>query len=336
MENQDMFENEWEQALPPENEMRQIQKSIRRKNWKIISISVVLAAVVLLVSVFGIIPAVERLYWNADEFSYGKRSDLEATLFAYTELFNPYYATTTLNYRHTGFASYDLEVMMFSRTGQERRSAGGSLTRNELSMDQYFSDTSSQSYSFRRHRLPFWEPEQEMIDAVCSQLEELPEYIRLEARLSFLDDITMEELIAFKDKYPMMRITWVAIRATEPTTEWRPLCGMSPFNGGSVFDGMYRDYPYFNLGSVHDSGQVERHFKALLQYSADQVEMGRGIAHYDDWDIYQNALDYVEENGVLSYGVVVMASPELLLEVMNDELVSFVDPIDGWIDLSLK
>jgi hypothetical protein len=64
--------------------------------------------------------------------------------------------------------------------------------------------------------------------------------------------------------------------------------------------------------------------------------MGRGIARYDDRDIYQNTLDYVEENGVLSYGVVVMASPRLLLEVMDDELVSFVDPVDGWIDLSLR
>ena len=336
MENKNIFDNEWEQTSPSENEMKQIQKSIRKRNWKIILTSVVLAAASLLVSVFGIIPAVEQLYWNADEFSYGHRSDLEATLYAYTALFNPDHDAAILNYRHTGFASYDLELRLSSRTGQESINVGGTLSRNQLSMDEFLENTSVKSHMFNRHYLSSSEPEQRMIDTVRSQLEELPEYIRLEANLSFREDITMEELMAFKDKYPMMRITWVAIRATEPTNEWTTLCGMSPFNGGSVFDGMYRDYPYFNITSVRDAGQVKLHFKALLQYSADQVEMGRGIARYDDRDIYQNTLDYVEENGVLSYGVVVMASPKLLLEVMDDELVSFVDPVDGWIDLSLR
>lgn len=336
MENKDMFDMEWEQELSPENEVKQIQKSIRNRNWKIVCVSVLLAAAVLLVSVFGIIPAVEKLYWNADEFSYGQRSDLEGTLYAYTQLFNPAHDTASLYYRHTGFASYDLELRLLSRTGRESLSIGGTLYRNKLSMDQFFEDTSVEGHMFWRHCLPFNEPEQWITDAVRSQLEELPDYIQLEANLSFREDITMEELMAFKDKYPMMRITWVAIRVTEPGTEWTALCGMSPFNGGSVFDDMYKDYPYFNIADVHDAGQAEQHFEALLQYSADQVEMGRGIARYDDWDIYQNALDYVAENGVMSYGVVVIATPELLLEVMDDEQVILVEPIDGWIDLSKK
>ena len=330
MENKDFFENEWEQTPVPEREMKQIQKSIRRRNRKIIAISVVLAAVLMIGCIYGVVPAVEKLYWNADEYSYGHRSDLEATLFAYTELFNPDCSTATLNYRHSGFASYDLEVILFSRTGQESHSVSGTLSQNRLSMDQNFRDTSPASYSFRRHLLSM---DQAILDDVHSQLEELPEYIRVEASLSFREDITMEKLVAFKEEYPMMRITWVAIRATEPTSEWTPLCGMSPFNGGSVFDGIYRDYPFFNLADVRDAGQAEQHFKALLQYSADQVEMGRGIVPYDDWDIYQNALDYVEENGVKSYGMVVMATPELLLEVMDNELVSFVDITDAWIDI---
>jgi len=276
----------------------------------------------------------ERLYWNADEFSYGQRSDLEAALYAYTELFNPGYTTSKVNYRHIGFASYDLEIQLFSRTGQESRSVGGSLTRNRLAVDDFINNRTSAQNGFLRKRLPFSQPDQALTDSVRAQLEELPEYIRVEASLSFREDITMEELVAFKEEYPYMWITWIAIRATDPTTEWTPLCGMSPFNySSSVFDGMYRDYPYFNPANVHDAGQAEQHFKALLQYSADLVDKGRGIAPYDDWNIYRNALDYVEENGVLSYGVVVMATPELLLEVMNNELIAFVDITDAWIYL---
>ena len=334
MEDKDIFESEWEQELPPENEMKQIQKSIQKRNWKIISISLILAEAILLVSVFGIIPAVEKLYWNADEFSYGHRSDLEAALYAYTELFNPGYTTSKVNYRHTGFASYDLEIHLFSRTGQESRSVGGSLTRNRLAVDDFINYSTSAQNGFLRKRLPFTEPDQALTDAVRTQLEELPDYIRVEASLSFRDDITMEELVAFKDEYPYMWVTWIAIRATEPTTEWTPLCGMSPFNYSCpVFDGMYRDYPYFTPSNVNDAGQAEQHFKALLQYSADLVDKGRGIAPYDDLEIYQNALDYVEENGIMSYGVVVMATPDLLLEMMDNELIAFLDITDAWIYL---
>ena len=334
MENKDIFEKDWEQELPQENEMGEIRRSIRKRNRKLVLISVILAAAILLVSVFGIIPALERLYWNADEFSYGHRSDLEAALYAYAELFNPGYTVSKVGYRHAGFASYDLEIQLFSRTGQESRSVGGSLSRNRLAVDDFINNRTSAQNGFLRKRLPFPKPDQALIESVRAQLEELPEYIRVEASLSFREDITMEELVAFKEEYPYMWITWIAIRATEPTTEWIPLCGMSPFNYFSpVFDGMYKDYPYFNPANVHDAGQAEQHFKALLRYSADLAEKGWGIAPYDDWEIYQNTLDYVEENGVMSYGVVVMATPEYLLEVMDHELISFVDLTDAWIDV---
>lgn len=333
MENQDMFDKEWEQKLPPENEMKRIQKSIRKRNWKIVFVSVMLAAAVLLGCVYGVVPAVERLYWNADEYSYGQRSDLEATLFAYTELFNPGYTTSKVNYRHTGFASYDLDIQLYSRTGQDSRNVGGSLTQNQLSVDEFINNSSSAGV-FWGNYLSSYNPDQAMIDSVRAQLENLPEYIRLEASVSFRKDITMEELVAFKDKYPNMWITWIAVRTAEPGTEWTQRCGMSPFNYfSSVFDGMYKDYLYFNPADVHDAGQAEQHFKALLQYSVDQVEMGRGIAPYDDWDFYKNALGYVEENGVMSYGVVVMATPELLLQVMENDLVAYVDITNAWINL---
>ena len=69
MENKEIFNNEWEQEVLPENELKQIRKSIRKRNRKTIIISAVLAVAVLLGCVYGIVPAVERLYWNADEFS---------------------------------------------------------------------------------------------------------------------------------------------------------------------------------------------------------------------------------------------------------------------------
>ena len=91
MEDNNIFEQEpqWKPGSAPVSEIRKIQKTIRSRNRKIISISVVLAAVLLVVSVFGIIPWAESLYWNPDETTYRDATDLKIALDAYTELFNP-------------------------------------------------------------------------------------------------------------------------------------------------------------------------------------------------------------------------------------------------------
>ena len=134
MDDKDFFEKEpqWEQS----GEIRKIQRTIRRRSWKNITISVVLAAVLLVVSAFGIIPWAESLYWNPEETSYRDATDLEITLDAYTELFNPGYSTLWVTDHRTGFASYELEIQFRSTANGEILSVGGSLERNDLRMDE--------------------------------------------------------------------------------------------------------------------------------------------------------------------------------------------------------
>jgi hypothetical protein len=78
---------------------------------------------------------------------------------------------------------------------------------------------------------------------------------------------------------------------------------------------------------------LEHHFKSLLRYSADQVEKGRGIAPYGHESVYTEILDYVEENGVKTYGVVVTASPQALLKLMDSDRVYEIRLVDGWLDI---
>ena len=82
-----------------------------------------------------------------------------------------------------------------------------------------------------------------------------------------------------------------------------------------------------------DQESLEHHFKSLLRYSADQVEKGRGIVPYDDEELYSEILDYVEENGVKTYGVVVTGTPQMLLELMDHEQVYGINLLDCWLDI---
>ena len=49
--------------------------------------------------------------------------------------------------------------------------------------------------------------------------------------------------------------------------------------------------------------------------------------------MYTEILDYVEENGIKTYGVVVTASPQALLKLMDSDLIYDIRLIDGWVDI---
>ena len=339
MEDKDLFEKEpqWEQGSAPVSEIRKIQKTIRRRSWKNITISVVLAAVLLVVSVFGIIPWAESLYWNPDEMTYRDRTDLEITLHAYTELFTPGYNSAFITCHRIGFASYELQIPLISTATGKPFIANGSLGKNVLQLDELFDDPEGKNYVFEKWRLPFVPPTPTETEALRERLRELPEYIRLEAKVEFAEDQSMEELLAFREKL-CGDVTWVAVRALELSEEWYPICGMDPFTGGTQYPNIDWDYNCFNLRNdlrfgLTESEQLAQHFISLVQYSADQLGKGRGIAPYGDEGLYADILDYVKENGVKAYGVVVTASPQKLLELMDNELICNIRLVDCWIDI---
>ena len=320
-------EPQWEQ----DSELRRIRKTIRRRNRKIICISVLLAAVLLVVTVFGILPWAESLYWNPDEVTYRDGTDLEITLQAYTELFAPGYQIVWVDDQRTGFAEYELQIRMKSTARDEVFPARGTLNRNKLWLDDMFTFQEGKNHALGRDangkRLTPSETE-----ALRKQLSELPDFIRLEATVDFPEDLSMEELLRFHADCAMdpvlndMKITWVAVDSGVSG------CGMS-FYGARSYPLVDLEYRCFSEAANLNQESLEHHFKSLLRYSADQVEKGRGIAPYGHESVYTEILDYVEENGVKTYGVVVTASPQALLKLMDSDRVYEIWLVDGWLDI---
>ena len=96
--------------IDPAAELKAIRKKLRIRSITIILISVLLAAGILLGTIFVVMPAAEKSYWNPKESSYGSQfsEDLELTLAAYGELFTENVNITSVWAERTGFASYNL------------------------------------------------------------------------------------------------------------------------------------------------------------------------------------------------------------------------------------
>ena len=331
-------EDDWN--TPPEaptEEIKQIRGSLRRRSAFTIAISVTLAALLLTVTVFGIIPFVESLYWNPDDTTYKNRSDLQTTIHAYSELFQPGYTLYAVSHQKTGFASWSLEIPLYDSATWEKTICSGTLEKNKLTLSDQFFNTGG-GYLFALSREAEYTEnyiDRERIARVTAQLEELPSYIQVEAAVSFSRELSMEEFCEFLNRNFDYKLTWVPIRCFEPTGEWTPSCGMSPRRDGLVYEGLYADYPYFSMSmSSEEPAQLEQHFISLLKYSADQLAEGRGIVPYDDPNLYQEILDYVDEHGIYTYGCVVYGSPEALLKIMEDEDVCYISLTDAWIDVN--
>lgn len=330
------LDREWDAPAVPDGSLQKVRKSLRRRSTLIVLTSLALAAALLIGAVFVGIPAAEGLFWNPNANTLGIEytNDLELTMIAYSELFSPSQTVTAIHAERTGFASYSLTVQLWENYGlSDTNFRSATLKRGELEFPLGFWEYNSANI-FERASYPVYENDASYHENVRENLEPLPEYVQVRAAVSFPEDLDMEQLLAFKDSLEGGYIKWVGIRNAPADQQCYPLCGMKPFMGGQLFDQVNEYYPSFDIKRMEENAEnLESHFKALLQFSLDQHRSGTGIDVginlYDNY--YEGVLDYVEENGVMTYGCYLVASPQQLLELLDSGTVSQVWPIDAWI-----
>ena len=331
---------QWEEEtiIPtaPMEEMKQVRKTLRRRNVLIVLTSLVLVAALLLATVYIGIPAAESRYWDPAQNSYGMAycEDLELMLAAYTELFCPDVNLVSVTSDRTGFARYDITIQYWdANRGGDSHFAFGTIDKGVLDIPQGVLRHCPINI-FDRATYPFYPAPENRKKNITEKLKQLPEYITVTVAVSFPEDKSMEELLAFQDSLKNGSIGWVGIRTAPETEQLLPLCGMNPFSGGVVRSEINDHYPSFDLTA--DSITPEKlsaHFQALLKFSADQAAAGTGIdeRYTIHESYYTQSLDYVTENGVYSYGCYVFASPAAILALIESGDVSSVHIEDVWI-----
>ena len=357
-----MDDKNWENIPSPieyEKELRRIRRNLRKRSALLVLTSLVLAAALLFAAVRYAVPALESLYWDPRTVSYGTEAgtDLDMVLAAYTDLFCPttYFEGTLVG--HTGFASYSISVMTLDETTNEKQVSYGSLEKGELFIPYGVWDTVPHT-----HVGDYWiqanQYDPKIIEInrkfTIEILSPLPEYIQVAAYITFTEDKTLTETFRFRDElanakhdpYNDTGYLWTAIRHTDKVDN-SARCGFSYSSLTNQFPEANEVYPAFSEWQAYEDRNIcyeqwstkeqtyTAHFKSLLKFMDDQLKNGTGFPAPAigevDMEYYANALDYVEENGVMAYGCYIIASPQHLLEIMEREDVLYVQLDGGWL-----
>ncbi len=336
------LDEQWEEpaqiAEASVEEMKKVRKSLRKRSTLTVLVSTIVIAALLLGTVFIGIPAAERIYWDPNTTSYGTAysTDLELMLAVYAELFCPNSRIFSTNAAKTGFASYSISIQYWDAyRGGESLFTTATLEKGELMFPVDFLQTCPVNI-FDRATYPFYPQSGPRLQEIHDKLAALPEYVTVLAAVSFPEDKSMEEILEFQDSLISGHVGWTAIRTSPLDKQLLPLCGMDIYQSGTVRIEANKYYPCLDTKEVEiTAANLETHFKSLLQFSADQVAAGTGIdtRYTIQESYYTQVLNYVEENGIYSYGCYVSGTPETFLALIDSGAVSQIWIEDVWISI---
>lgn len=342
MENNDIFDEsldqEWEISKTDEIELKKLQKSLKKREKRSVFRSVLAVVLLLAVIFFAVIPVLERQFWNPAKNTHdiAFTNDLSLTMIAYSELFTPSQMVNNVYGERIGFGTYSLSVNMFENFDPMLTVFNtATLRRGELEFPDGFWRYASIGL-FSRDSYPSYEMSEVTKQSYREKLETLPDYVRVRAAVSFPEDLNMEQLMEFAGSLEDAGIEWIGIRNAPEDKQALPLCGMKPYMGGYIYDQINEFYPDFDVKRSNFTPEaLETHFKSLLRFSQDQVDAGTGIDVgnnlYEEY--YAGVLDYVEENGVMTYGCYVVCNAKQLLDMLDSGTASQIWPVDAWIDV---
>jgi len=318
-----------------QGEVKQIQKALRKRNAKLISAAVGIVLSLILLFQFAVKPLLNRMFYYPFKYSYSEhRNDLTVCMGVYTDLNFPGLRINKVYEENTGIGTYRLTVARSNALLGDEEYIYGTLTRGKLSFPESF-----WAYNYHGAFARCFEPtvyENNKSDRDNSYLASFPEYVRVMANVSFNRDLTAEELVELHDTYGRaLYFAWAGVRFSDKREQWLPIIGFDLEGTGPYYEIANKDYPCFALRNAieHNGGKAtasiyEEHFKSLLRFQLDHLKFQKAllgdrdyVGGYDEKKYYNYVLDYVEENGLKTYGVIVYGSPKKILEFYEEDFV---------------
>ncbi len=366
-------------SFPQQQETRKLRKSVNLRLFKVV-IASVLSVILLYLSVFVVgSNLVDQFYYDPTKTE-GNKLDAKMPnyfydMLVYTEVNMPGYSLASFTSQESkGFGKYELSYSLRDLFNDDTERyefilnkdvpyyalEGIDSTKNRFSLWNGFENISIVS---RAQEGSFDEYESYKNADTLKYLDELNPCTYVSLAIVFEDDLNMEEYFELEYSFTFLDFAWVGIRTFDPGDSWNdsdqiPLVGFqSSFrkNQYNVANPDSERYPnlFLNEISIYDvatspelvSEAYSRHFRSCLAYLRDREDFVR-IFDYSHLrtDFYNQAIEYIDENGVNAYGTIVYGTPDelkLFLQMVpyqsiciKDASVVAPDPYaSNWINL---
>lgn len=324
-----------------------IKKSVNNRLRKVVFTSVSIMIALVIGIFFVISPLVGGYYYNPAKIIVGERnSDINFDLYAITELnLAGYSLSSDIHVDKLGFGEYDISFFRRNLFTQESNRVATKIKRDRkiTNHTEFIEDI---NFDFVDIRFPVRDPKHvnEQKQRVMNHIMKLNPVSYVSANLTFEKDLTMEELHELELKYPNIEFIWAGIRTAPNNEKTTDLIGIHLINSNSLTTTekvVEEKYPAFHIlewlvnPTGFDSSEMslvakfyELHYKSLLKYVIDRKEATK-VLELDfsnrKLEYYKSALDYAEEHGVKTFGVLIYANAEDLIELIENESIKLVE-----------
>lgn len=329
-----MLAQDFPQAEPEaaEGDLQKIRRHIKRRNAILVCLAAGVACGVVAAACYFEPAVSKRLWYDPTEVYHPDTEDystqkIDSHIAVLSELIMPEIRIDAILIEERGNGKYDLTLSQSNLSRAETSYAYGTVDRDKIELHRDFWQPCSANvftrsqYGFREEPSP--DGIIRDVESARAILGELPEYIQLEAYISLSRDWDMEEFAAFYEKMdkeqPDAWIGWTAVRTAPEGTQLFPLAGFQADTGGFLLDEVDALYPYYEIG-LHEGEPLAEvfgeHFKSLLHYTIDHKDFYNEKMDFQIRD--EEMLEYVEQNGVKTYGFVCYGSPQEILRVLGE------------------
>ncbi|MGL5616297.1 MAG: anti sigma factor C-terminal domain-containing protein [Sarcina sp.] len=320
-----------------------VKKKIDKKLSKIVFKSIVITLAIIAMGKFIVTPTFNSYFYNPNGKGNYKESEAIGEFFVkvsvFTNLHFPGYITNFgTEAIPRGYGVYDININQHNRFNNDKK-INGRLIRNKFfsedenlflfpSVGIFYDKENNFGFSNENSR----GQSEKDLNFYREELKKLPETALVSAFISFKEDLDLEQLEKVKED---ININWVAIRGMERSSA----IGFEPQGVGPVIDkGKYDEekYPFLELANseeneIFNKEKLETHLKSQLKYMRDSEEFLNSIFKINDISkiYYSDQLEYIEKNGVKSYGILVTGTTKEMLELTEKEYFNsiFVDDV---------
>lgn len=325
---------------------KQIKKTVNIRLASMVGVSVACMIAIVLIMQYIISPFVASQYYNPTKRSSGQKyfQDVNYDIKAITTVSMPGYGVSGISVAEDlGSGEYNI---IFSRRNlftNEKETINAKIDRNMRvgTFEMFYPRIYTAFSEFWNHEEGTTEYEKSLnlkrmsTERDVEHIKELPSTSYISAWVRFPQDLNMKELYVSMERFNKVDFKWIAIRTAK--LQGQQLMGFSTGTNDSSDIEALEEYPGFNLVDTmmlvqskdpYEEAMAERykmHFASLLKYLTDRKEAVTALVGNTDNYKYEDALRYVEENGMSTYGALVYGEADDLMELYESGAIITLD-----------